>query len=430
MIVAHWKHIRERGRRVTGWDGFWWIIGMVGVLIISGGLSWRYWGDLHGTQDSLSTTIRNLGLVVGGIEAILLAAWRSIVAQRQAAAAQRQADTSQQGLLNERYQREAEMLGSEVLSVRIGGVYALDRLAAEHPEQYHIQVMELLCAFARNPTKRGTEGEATEMHSENDQWFSEPTIREDVQAVLTAISYRSRARLQYEWATDNFRLDLRGAYLREADLHGANLSGAILSRADLTLAEISGVMLDNSDLRGANLDSARLSQANLLGANMVNTNLTGADLTRADLTNADLNRASLIEADLSEATVHHANLTRAILTAVNVSRAKLTESRFAHANLRYADFSGADLSLSSLQEADLSGASIERAARTDRGVPRIQQDGFVRVTQVQLDEAVADADDPPSIARGNVDIETGEPLVWHGQERTGVGSEPPVSIIP
>ena len=132
MIVARWKQFCDGGRRVIRWDGFWWVIGMVGVLIISGGLSWRYWGDLRGDQESLSTTIRNLALVIGGIEAILLAAWRSIVAQRQVAAAHRQADTSQQGLLNERYQRGTEMLGSEVLSVRLGGAYALDRLAAEH----------------------------------------------------------------------------------------------------------------------------------------------------------------------------------------------------------------------------------------------------------------------------------------------------------
>ena len=341
-------------------------------------------GDLHGAQDSLSTTIRNLGLVVGGIEAILLAVWRSIVAQRQAAAAQRQADTSQQGLLNERYQRGSEMLGSEILSVRLGGIYALDRLAAAHPEQYHVQVMELFCAFARNPAGRGEEGMATEAYAEYEQWPSEPTVREDVQAVLTAISYRSRARLQYEVAIDNFRLDLRGAYLREAELHGANLSGAILSRADLT---------------------------------------------RANLTKADLYRANVIEADLSRATLHHANLTRATLTTVDFSRSNLTRSTFVHANLRYADFSGADLSLSSLREADLSGASIEKAVSTDCTLPRTQQDGFVRLTQAQLDEAVADPDEPPSIARGNVDIETGEALIWHGQEPMGK-SAPPASTFP
>ena len=314
------------------------------------------------------------------------------------------------------------MLGSEVVSVRLGGIYALDRLASAHPEQYQIQVMELFCAFARNPTKRGEEGVPTEVHSEYDQCSSEPAVREDVQAVLTAISYRSRARLRYEWATDDFRLDLRGAYLQDTALRGANLSGAILSRVDLSLAEMSGAMLDSSDLRSANLNSAMLSQVNLMGANMVNANLTGVDLTRANLTKANLYRARAIEANFSGATLHRANLTRATLTTVDLSRANLTESTFVSTNLRYADFSGADLSRSSLQEADLSGASIEKAARLDRRVPRTRQDGFVRLTQAQLDEAVADADEPPSIAHGNVDIETGKSLVWHGQERTEICS--------
>ena len=45
------------------------------------------------------------------------------------------------------------MLGSGVLSVRLGGIYALERLAKEHPEEYHIQIMELLCSFVRHPTR-------------------------------------------------------------------------------------------------------------------------------------------------------------------------------------------------------------------------------------------------------------------------------------
>ena len=60
-------------------------------------------------------------------------------------------DTAEQSLLNERYQRGAEMLGSDVLSVRLDGIYALDRLAAEQPASYHIQIMQLFCAFARRP---------------------------------------------------------------------------------------------------------------------------------------------------------------------------------------------------------------------------------------------------------------------------------------
>ena len=90
----------------------------------------------------MGTTARNVGLMIGGAVALVFAVWRSWVAHKQA-------DTARQGLLNERYQKGAEMLGNNVLSVRLGGIYALERLAAEHPEQYHVQIMKLLCAFVR-----------------------------------------------------------------------------------------------------------------------------------------------------------------------------------------------------------------------------------------------------------------------------------------
>ena len=112
-------------------------------------------------QEPNSTTIRNAGIVIAGFFALGFALWRGLVAERQAAAAQRQAETAerqaetalrqtetaqrqvetaqrqaetaQQGLLNERYQRGAEMLGHEVLAVRLGGIYALQRLARGTP---------------------------------------------------------------------------------------------------------------------------------------------------------------------------------------------------------------------------------------------------------------------------------------------------------
>ena len=133
-------------RSVVGWEGFWWIAAIAAVLVIGGLLSWRFWDDLADDRESLSTTIRNLGLVIGGIIAMLLAVWRSRVAERQA-------NTAQQSMLNERYERGVEMLGSDVLSVRLGGIYALERLASEHPQQYHVQIMKLACAFVRHPTK-------------------------------------------------------------------------------------------------------------------------------------------------------------------------------------------------------------------------------------------------------------------------------------
>ncbi|MXW53570.1 MAG: hypothetical protein F4Z66_06240, partial [Gammaproteobacteria bacterium] len=78
-------------------------------------------------NESGSTTLRNVGLVVAGLIAIPLAVWRSIVAERQA-------KTAARSLLNDRYQKGVEMVGNvDNLAVRLGGIHVLAQLAREHP---------------------------------------------------------------------------------------------------------------------------------------------------------------------------------------------------------------------------------------------------------------------------------------------------------
>ena len=123
---------------------------MVLVVVIT--LSILFWDSWRRDEESGSTAIRNLVLVIATIAALPLAIWRSKVAERQAATAQRQSETAQRGLLNERYQKGAEMLGSQrSLRFGLGGIYALARLAREHLGDYHTQIMSLLCAFVRHP---------------------------------------------------------------------------------------------------------------------------------------------------------------------------------------------------------------------------------------------------------------------------------------
>ena len=185
---------------------------MLVVLAVGIFLSWHFWEELHRDEDSLSTTIRNLGLVIGGVVAIVLAFWRSIVSERQA-------DTAQRTLLYERYQKGAEMLGSNVGSVRLGGIYALERLADEHPDQYHVQVMNLFCAFVRDPF--GANDSQDEVDGEGEPPHAAAPLREDVQAVMNVIGARRAQHLSLE-GEDGFRLDL----------HGSDLRGARLSRGE------------------------------------------------------------------------------------------------------------------------------------------------------------------------------------------------------
>ena len=89
------------------------------------------------------------------------------------------------------------MLGGRVLSVRLGGIYALQSLASEDPDQYHIKIMRLFCAFVRNldGVQDGSLTTATEIGSGGEEEGNDqpPRMREDVQAVMEAIGGRDES---------------------------------------------------------------------------------------------------------------------------------------------------------------------------------------------------------------------------------------------
>ena len=280
--------------------------------------------------------IRDFGLLIAAIIAFPLGFWRSRVAERQASAAQqqvsatqqqlrtaqhqadaaqRQADTAQQNLLNERYQKGAEMLGSEALAVRLGGIYALQRLAEEHPEQYHVQIMRLFCAFIRNPTveadgkvglANNETGEATETHDGRGRGRA----RQDVEAVMEAIATRSKIGIDLERDAE-FQLDLRGAQFGGMNLMNfkhVNLSWANLSFADMScvnirpLTDMSWIHAVSADLSGACLVDVNLSMTQFIGADLSGTLLHGANLSSAVF--SDRNKDTpcrLTQAQLDEA---------------------------------------------------------------------------------------------------------------------------------
>ena len=245
---------------------------MVAVLVGGCLLSWCYWESLHGTGDSVSTTVRNLGLVIGGVIAVLLAIWRSLVATRQADTAQHQTAIAQQGLLNERYQKAAEMLGNENLFVRLGGVYALQALIAEHPEEYYVSCMRLLCALVRNPP--------ADIHfpllsdREMTRWGGGIRLRPDVQAVMDMMRSRDDRLIELE-RKERFEVDFRGADLRGSNLRSVNFTGVDLRDADLSGAYAAGANMSRVGLSGARLYKTILASTNLSGALF-----SGADVSR------------------------------------------------------------------------------------------------------------------------------------------------------
>ena len=389
-------------------SGEFWITLSVAVMVVEVVLVVLLWDWLSGNESG-SATIRNVGLVIAGSLAIPLAIWRAVVADKQASSGQHQAAVAQQGLLNERYQKAAEMLGSDVLSVRLAGIYALQRLAADNPEQYHIQVMRLFCAYVRLPTK----DQSLEPGQAPIRSGTLLGIRQDVESVMEAIGHRAETQKALERKAE-FRLDLRGADLSEAQILDADLSKAMFHHANL-----SNVRLANTDLTEASFRDADLSKAWLYKARF-----TGADLSSANLSGAMLQSVEMIKLNLHNISLLGANLGRANLSESILQDAKATNAWLDHANLSGATFLRADLSRSRLDRADLTSAefldtNLTGASLTEANLSGVQfssggQQPTMGLTQVQLDRAWADPENPPNLF-GVFDAETGEQLVWRGK---------------
>ncbi len=371
--------------------------GGIAVVIVLSVVFWEWLND----GESGSTTIRNVALVVAGAMALAIALWRSRVADRQA-------NTAQQSLLNERYQKGAEMLGSEVLSVRLGGVYALQSLAQEHPEQYHVQIMRLFCAFVRYPTR----DPSLKPEREGNQKGDLLGIRQDVEAVIQAIGSRPKSRIALE-RNASFRLDLRGA-----DLHGAQLLDADFSNAMLHHSNLSGVNFANTDLTDSFLSYSDLSQAQFHDVNFTRARLWFADLSGAmlqdadlpgvDFSNARLHGTNLGRANLSGANFQYATATKAWFESANLSRATFLRADLSGARLMKAGLTDADFLDANLNEANISGANLSGVRFSNGGIQPAKG-----LTQAQLDEAQQDSNDPPKLTKV-LDAGSGRQLVWSG----------------
>lgn len=302
-----WKLVSAAARYF--WRQRWWFAaGMFFVVLIrfgfwsvsTEGLAWL--GNGKDAPVTRSEVLRNLGLIAVSVIGVGLAVWRSMVAATNA-------QLAEQGHQNERYQTAAKMLGDEQLSVRLGGIYALDRLARDNPEIYRKTVMQLFCAFARNPPYIEKERlEQKEVGGEAGEKRGRPPelAREDVLEIANALGSLSRiepgvlanltgAKLVGADLEDGYLVGvyLWGADLRDANLRYANLTGAKLGGANLRVADLEGANLEGAYLGGADLEDGYFRAAILTEANLRNANLRNADLLGANLRGAILGGVKL-----------------------------------------------------------------------------------------------------------------------------------------
>lgn len=203
-----------------------------------------------------------------------------------------QAELTREGQVTERYVAAVQLLASEHLTERLGGIYALERILYDSPRD-QFTVTKLLAAFLRqHPTACAEDHQCG-------------VVAEDVMAAFVAIARRPR-RLDRAFSINLRELKVCGAEVygydeeSQADLESVDLDGACLKGADLEFANMCGAGLDGANLEGAILDGVNLAVAKLRGANLKDAHLSRVNLSSADLTDATgLEVESLLAGDFN-----------------------------------------------------------------------------------------------------------------------------------
>lgn len=180
--------LAEIARDVGGWvarvwkdrlSRHWFFIALLGYLFLSYFIHGHvqpvnpkifklsYWLAEPSDKLLLSETIRNLVLAIGGwlglfaaFTGLILAYQRTKAANQQAEAALKQSVTAFESLVTERFTRAVEQLGHEKSAVRLGAIYALERIAKDSARDRDT-ILETLTAYIREHA-RADQGEAIE----------------------------------------------------------------------------------------------------------------------------------------------------------------------------------------------------------------------------------------------------------------------------
>ncbi|MBI4644409.1 MAG: pentapeptide repeat-containing protein [Deltaproteobacteria bacterium] len=222
---------------------------------------------LHQINENRKTVAQ----IVGGVFIL----WGLYIAWVRSKAMRDQAEVEREQQLTDLYVKAIEQLGNGNIHIRLGGIYALERIARESPKD-HWTIMEVLTAFVRENAPLREEAPVAKAKEEEPAATPEAAEKTappappekpptDIQAVLTVLG---RTAVDYAQKGEKRSLDLTATHLAQADMHELNLNGVLLNNANLRLGYLLGANFCNARFGNANLQSADLEKANLRGADL------------------------------------------------------------------------------------------------------------------------------------------------------------------
>ena len=236
---------------------------------------------------------------------------------RQAAAGDRQVETDQIRLTDERFSDAVKLLsqndknGKPAIAARLGGIFVLEKLAKNFDSEYFAQVIKTLVSYI----KENIQLTAKPPLVENKTPEKARSLGEDVKAAFgvldTLLGVHKRKKMEqfglsiydFEFHYHDFswlHLSLvRGITfcnhgLIDVDMRGADLSFLDLRGTNLFHAKLQKSILWKADLQGAKLECAKLQ----------GTDLSGAKLLYADFSRAELDADTKLSSGLSEKIWH------------------------------------------------------------------------------------------------------------------------------
>lgn len=183
---------------------------------------------------------------------------------------------SHRGQIAERFAAALEQLGHGSSSVRIGALYALNRIAEDNPAEYDGIVIDVLSAYVRDrapwhpDASSATPQDQDESNAASVASPPSPDVKVAL-ALLLPLAKRAQRKNVDLSNTNLAGTNLQEAHLLDSDLSRTNIRGALLNKAVLAGADLTGVTLDSdtsfyrTNLRGASglehVDATRFTDA-------------------------------------------------------------------------------------------------------------------------------------------------------------------------
>lgn len=326
------------------------VLGMLVVMIVDAGIL---------PSAERAESIRNLGLLLAATVGLPFLVWRSIVAQKQVSVAE-------QGHITDRINEAVKGLGAEKivkhvkrtprykynkekeewelkggkpvpalrpdgepiedvesfeesvpnLEVRIGSIYALERIAKDSPRD-HIQIMEIMCAYLRENSP------AASLEPSKSAELISFQLRVDLQAALTVLGRRNDRQIENE-VSARYRLDLT-----HTDLSGGDFAKGNFSSADFSYSRLEMASFNKSRLMGTRFFGALLNYATFIDAVLVGARLDTAIINQPKRRN----RSASISINMGD--IKGVSFADADITAVNfLGMPKVAQSTFGTADTK------------------------------------------------------------------------------------------------